>query len=159
MNYAAIINSPIGYLGIQLSSDFTHISHVDFLDNNHQQHLPQHPLAKKAVAEIQYYFQNPHAQFTIPLQLEGTELQQKVWHAMQKIPVGNTLTYSDLAINLNTSPRVIGNACRANPIPVFIPCHRIVAKNHLGGFFGSRSGRPIKMKAWLLEHEANFKKF
>lgn len=153
MNYAAIIDSPIGKIGIQLSPDFANISNVDFLDKKQSLQSPTHSLAKKAVAELEHYFNYPHTQFSVPLQAVGTQLQQQIWQAMQKIPVGKTLTYSDLATKLNTSPRVVGNACRANPIPLFIPCHRILGKSNLGGFSGAITGEPMIRKIWLLQHE------
>jgi methylated-DNA-[protein]-cysteine S-methyltransferase len=63
------------------------------------------------------------------------------------------MTYGELARQLNTSARAVGNACRANPIPLVIPCHRVVSKSDIGGFSGSRNGAPVKSKTWLLGHE------
>lgn len=73
----------------------------------------------------------------------GTEFQRAVWKAMRKIPRGQTLTYGDLAaaIGRPNAVRAVGTACGANPLPLFIPCHRVVAKNGLGGF---GSGLPWK---------------
>ncbi len=153
MEYAAIINSPIGHLGIKINKDNPSITGIDFLKTTRSQKTLNHPLIKNTVTELENYFSNPHFKFTIPLQADGTELQKKVWALMKKIPVGKTLTYSEIAEQLNTSPRVIGNACRANPIPLFIPCHRIVAKNNIGGFAGAINGELINMKMWLLAHE------
>ena len=85
--------------------------------------------------------------------MQGTPFQKKVWLALQKIPAGQVMTYGELAKQLKTSARAVGNACRANPMPLVIPCHRVVAKSGLGGFSGSQEGAPIKIKKWLLEHE------
>jgi methylated-DNA-[protein]-cysteine S-methyltransferase len=63
------------------------------------------------------------------------------------------MTYQELADKLQTSPRAIGNACRANPTPIIVPCHRIVAKSHMGGFAGDTQGKLLDIKKWLLEHE------
>ena len=153
MNYTAIINSPIGFLGILINDSHTNITRIDFLNKKHALKSSTIPLINQAIKELEKYFNNPHHIFTTPIQASGTALQQKIWSAMQKIPVGKTLSYSDLAEKIKTSPRVIGNACRANPIPLIIPCHRIVAKNHLGGFAGEIAGELINMKTWLLQHE------
>ena len=91
--------------------------------------------------------------FDVELQLKGTLFQKKVWQALQKIPAGQVVTYGELAKQLNTSARAVGNACRANPIPLLVPCHRVVSKTGLGGFAGSQSGAPMKIKRCLLEHE------
>lgn len=153
MNYAAIINSPIGHLGIQTNEQNSFITSINFLTKNIPLKSSSIPLINKTIIELENYFSNPHFIFTIPLHADGTELQKKIWHLMQKIPVGQTLSYSEIADKLNTSPRVVGNACRANPIPILIPCHRIVAKNHIGGFAGAIKGELINMKTWLLTHE------
>ena len=72
---------------------------------------------------------------------------------MQKIPYGKTKSYGELAQELKTSARAIGNACRHNPLPIIIPCHRIVAKNNLGGYNGATEGKMLNIKEWLLQHE------
>jgi methylated-DNA-[protein]-cysteine S-methyltransferase len=72
---------------------------------------------------------------------------------MLAIPPGRTRSYGDIAAELGSSARAVGNACRANPIPLFIPCHRVVAKHGLGGFGGQTRGRLPEIKAWLLRHE------
>ena len=85
----------------------------------------------------------------------GTPYQKKVWLALQQIPPGETKTYGDLANEINSNPRAIGNACRENPLPIIIPCHRIVAKNGIGGYAGKVDGNNIDIKQWLLKHEIN----
>jgi methylated-DNA-[protein]-cysteine S-methyltransferase len=85
--------------------------------------------------------------------LDGTDFQKRVWSELQKIPVGKVVTYGDLAKKLKTSPRAVGNACRANPILIIIPCHRVVGKNSLGGFSGQRAGKWLQIKEQLLKYE------
>lgn len=109
--------------------------------------------AKAIAHEIEAYFSNPHHKWTIPLKLKVTPFQQKVLAALQHIPVGSTLTYGELARQLKTSARAIGQACRRNPIPIVIPCHRVVAARGIGGFAGERKGEMIERKEWLLKHE------
>ena len=64
-----------------------------------------------------------------------------------------TRTYRDLAEQLGSVPRAVGQACRANPCPIVVPCHRVVAVKGLGGFAGDRAGRKLAIKRWLLRHE------
>ncbi|MDH5389435.1 MAG: methylated-DNA--[protein]-cysteine S-methyltransferase [Gammaproteobacteria bacterium] len=97
--------------------------------------------------------QLPDLAFHVELQSKGTLFQQKVWQALRQIPAGQVKTYGELAQQLNTSARAVGNACRANPIPLLIPCHRVVSKTGIGGFSGGRDGAPLKIKRWLLDHE------
>lgn len=105
-------------------------------------------------AEIAAYFKNPKHPFKIDIELKGTAFQLKVWKALQTIPSGKTLTYGELAKKLKTSARAIGQACRTNPIPIVVPCHRVVAANGIGGFTGKRQGEMVDVKAWLLKHES-----
>jgi methylated-DNA-[protein]-cysteine S-methyltransferase len=92
-------------------------------------------------------------QFDLPLELNGTEHQLKVWYALREIPSGQIQTYGGLAKSLHSSPRAIGQACGNNPIPIVIPCHRIVGKNGLGGFMHSTESKELNIKHWLLAHE------
>ena len=116
---------------------------------------PKSKQAKQACQQIHDYCskQLPNFEFDIELTVMGTPFQKKVWRALQQIPVGQVLTYGELAQQLKTSARAVGNACRANPIPLVIPCHRVVSKSGMGGFAGSRDGVPMKIKTWLLDHE------
>lgn len=93
--------------------------------------------------------------FTMPTALlqQGTEFQQKVWNALYQIPLGQTKTYGELAKELNTGSRALANACRKNPFPLIIPCHRVQAKTGIGGYAGASSGKLVNIKAALLKHE------
>jgi methylated-DNA-[protein]-cysteine S-methyltransferase len=115
-----------------------------------------HPITKKPnpiAQSVQRYFKHPMTPFTIKISPSGTDYQKKVWQALQKIPVGTVLTYGELAKKLHSSPRAIGQACKRNPVPIVIPCHRIVSQHDLGGFFGKTRGNLVTVKAWLLQHE------
>jgi methylated-DNA-[protein]-cysteine S-methyltransferase len=103
--------------------------------------------------ELAAYFADPAHRFRMPIRLSGTPFRQRVWSALGAIPVGQTRTYGELAAELGTSARAVGGACRANPCPIVVPCHRVVGSNGLGGFAGDTSGRKLAVKRWLLRHE------
>lgn len=146
--YQSVYDSPIGLLGIILEDQ--QIIAIDRLNADNQPHHPNHPAAKA----LQAYFANPRSELKIALNAKGTNFQQQVWQAMLNIPCGETRSYGEIAKLLNSSPRAVGNACRANPIPILIPCHRITAAHHLGGYSGATQGKKLAIKKWLLTHEA-----
>jgi methylated-DNA-[protein]-cysteine S-methyltransferase len=104
--------------------------------------------------QLAAYFEQASAGFDLPVSLVGTDFQQRVWAELRRIPSGETRTYGEIARRLGSGPRAVGQACRANPCPVVVPCHRVVAVNGLGGFSGDTSGRKLAVKRWLLQHEA-----
>lgn len=108
------------------------------------------PLLAAARAQLHDYFHAGLATFDLPLRPAGTAYQRRVWDAMLRIPRGQVRTYGDLARMIDSGPRPIGMACGRNPIPVVIPCHRVVASNGLGGYSG---GRGLPTKQALLELE------
>jgi len=103
--------------------------------------------------EILAYCRQPHFRFSVLTEPAGTPFQRRVWRAISAIPVGCTRTYSEVAAELGSSPRAVGGACRANPYPLLVPCHRVVALNGLGGFSGDTKGRLLAFKRRLLAHE------
>lgn len=107
------------------------------------------PLLVEAFAQLQAYFDRRLTRFDLPLDF-GTGLNAQVRRAMAAIPLGETRTYGELARILKTPAQVIGQACGANPIPILIPCHRILGAQGLGGF--SAPGG-VETKVWLLKHE------
>ena len=151
-------DTPIGEVAIKLNS---HCILSVTLCGKHkvkassQSCLPLTQLARQAEHTINAYFDNPATQFNLPLDYsKGTTFQQRVWHALNHIPCGSTLTYGQLATKLNSSAQAIGNACRSNPFPIVIPCHRIVSKTSLGGYAGKTQGHMLEIKQFLLNHEA-----
>lgn len=149
--YSCAIDSPLGKLGLTIVGST--LVGIQFLPSSTPLLVAQDLSARKIVAAIQNYFCNPKLQFKFKVQAQGTPLQQKIWRTLQKIPCGKTITYGELAQKISTSPRVIGNACRHNPIPIVIPCHRVVAKNTLGGYCGKTDNDFLKIKKWMLLHE------
>ncbi len=150
MRSKAVITSPCGRLCILGD---TQLEAIEFVSAKTKLITPTTPIAIETTKQIESYFKDPKFKFDLDLNLNVTDFQQRVLNAMLQIPVGQTRTYGELAQELNTSARAIGNACRRNPIPVVIPCHRIVAKNGIGGFSGEISEELIDRKQWLLQHE------
>lgn len=103
--------------------------------------------------ELAEYFRNSSHQFNLPLKPEGSAYQLRVWSALLNIPPGSTLTYGSLAEQLHSSARAIGQACKRNPLALFIPCHRVVGKTDMGGFMGTLNA--LDYKRALLRHESS----
>jgi len=115
---------------------------------------PQNAIAEKAFIQLQNYRENPDTRFDLPIRVEGNDLQRAVWLAMCAIPRGRTRTYGDIARDVGTDARTVGQACGDNRLPIVIPCHRVVAADGIGGFGHATSGYLIDVKRWLLAHEA-----
>lgn len=111
------------------------------------------PLLKKAKKQLEEYFEGKRKKFDLALRLNGTSFQNKVWKALLNIPYAKTCSYKDIAKNIgneNTS-RAVGNANNKNPLPIFIPCHRVIGSN--GKLIGYAGGLDIKIKLLELERE------
>jgi methylated-DNA-[protein]-cysteine S-methyltransferase len=109
------------------------------------------PIFHDTEVQLDEYFRGKRDSFSIPMILDGTEFQQKVWKQLQSIPFGETISYQELAerVGDKKKARAVGNANGKNPIPIIIPCHRVIAKDgSLGGFGG---GLPIKRHLLELE--------
>lgn len=149
--YDAVIDSPIGKLGIRLHGGS--VRQVEFLGDDIALRSATTPAARGVVAAICEYFKTGRYGNVLEMELEGTEFQRRVWKALQAIPAGQVTTYGALAEKLGSSARAVGNACRRNPVPLLVPCHRVVARNGLGGFAGDSDGRLVDIKKRLLAHE------
>jgi len=108
-------------------------------------------LLRAARTQLYAYFDRELTAFDLPLAPGGTAFQQRVWRALCAIPYGQTRSYAKLAASLRSAPRAVGQANAANPIPIIIPCHRVVAAHGLGGYSG---GDGLSTKRALLELEA-----
>jgi methylated-DNA-[protein]-cysteine S-methyltransferase len=115
---------------------------------------PKTSLAERAARQLERYREDPDARFDLPLLIEGTAFQRRLWAALCEIPRGKTLTYGALAELLGAEARAVGQACGDNRLPVVIPCHRVVAANGIGGFAHATGGYLLEAKRWLLMHEA-----
>ncbi len=151
MEYQAKLAVPFGVIGIRC--DDAALLGIDWLPATEKPQRATSAFAKTVCEQLLHYFENPDAKFNLPLKVDGTPHQQKVWQAMLAIPRGATRTYGDIASELKSAAQAVGQACGANPIPIIIPCHRIVAKSGLGGFMRHAHGTPLDIKRWLLAHE------
>lgn len=109
------------------------------------------PLLAEAARQLAAYFAGAMTEFDIPLSPPGTDYQKRVWWAMNEIPYGETWTYGELAKRADTVPRAVGGACGANPIPVILPCHRVLAANGKSGGYSGKGG--LMTKTALLDIE------
>ena len=106
--------------------------------------------AVEAVRQLELYFSGKLQVFDLPLAPRGTPFQQQVYAEMSAIPLGETLTYGDIADKLEVAPQPVGQACGSNPIPIIIPCHRVVGLEGLGGF-SAPGGVETKVKLLRFE--------
>lgn len=149
--YQAKLVAPFGVLGITCTENM--LTGIQFLAAEASPQPPASQMAKEICKQLSAYFVDPDFNFSLPLKLAGTDHQNKVWQSMCAIPRGQTLQYGELAKKLASSPRAVGQACGANPIPIIIPCHRVVSKIGMGGFAHQRDGYELDIKRWLLAHE------
>ncbi len=146
-----VMDSPIGFIGINTSKE--RVNGVEFLGRGSKSFPSDDPFAAEVARQLQGYFNGGLTEFSLPLRLQGTDFQIRVWNSLVMIKPGSVRSYGEIAQELNTSPRAVGNACRSNPVPVIIPCHRVVSASGIGGFAGTTGGRHLEIKRWLLNHE------
>lgn len=149
--YDVIINAPFGGVGIHVESDY--VVGIQLFPIQQSTREASHKFAQYIAHQISQYFMQAGSILDIPYAVSGTPFQKRVWKAISDIPAGEVLTYSELAEKVGSGPRAVANACGANRLPLLIPCHRVVAKNGLGGFMQGINGG-LKIKEWLLAHES-----
>ena len=150
------IESPIGPMSIVVDDDVAAIVEVRFAnsplhDGEGGPRDDEHPLLRQAARELDEYFAGERTDFDVPLAPSGTAFQLAAWSALTTIPYGETVRYGEQARRLGdiNKSRAVGAANGRNPIPVIVPCHRVIGSNgSLTGFGGG-----IEAKAWLLAHE------
>src|SRR5574340_1060400 len=152
LTYDAILAAPMCCLGACFTGDA--LTRLDFLPEGSDTSTRLDSRARQLSLELDAYWHNPAHAFELPFVPLGTPFQLRVWRALIDIPAGQTTTYGTLAKQLGTAARAVGQACGANPLPILIPCHRVVAASGLGGFMHAASGAPLDVKTWLLAHES-----
>ena len=152
MTHDAILPAPFGALAVRVNGE-TLIS-LEFLPPGTRSQASSLAFVKRIAQQLDGYYADPAYRFNLTLAPVGTEFRHKVWQALSNIPAGHTLTYGDIARQLASGPRAVGQAVGDNPIPIIIPCHRVIAADgSLGGFMHSRTGYSQHIKRWLLGHE------
>lgn len=138
------VKSPLGPL--TLIADAVRITALEWRDGRRN----GTPVLTQAATQLDAYFAGKQQDFTVPIRLTCSDFQRTVCAAMSAIPFGETRTYGDLAAQLGVPAQAIGQACGGNPIPILIPCHRVLGANGLGGYSGDGG---VETKVWLLRHE------
>ncbi len=150
--FSAVITAPFGALGIRAGDDA--LETIEFLPPGTATIAPDNALAQRAVDQLSAYFADPRTTFDLPLKPAGTEFQRRVWQAISAIPCGKVRAYGEVARDIASAARAVGQACGANPFPIVVPCHRVVAQGAIGGFAHARDGYLLDTKQWLLAHES-----
>lgn len=149
-HFDAVIAAPFGAIGVRAQDDF--LVGINLIPEPLEEKHSAVPFIQDVLRQIRQYLENPDTALIAPCAVKGTHFQKRVWQAIADIPNGRTLSYGELAQKVGSGPRAVANVCGANQVPLFIPCHRVVAKNGIGGFMqGDVNG--LKVKQWLLEHE------
>ncbi len=143
--------SPIGRLVLECDGDVL----VGIWLPNERRHARNDaddvpPVLKETASQLDEYFAGERTDFDVRMELDGTEFQREVWTELTRIPYGETISYGELArrVGRPSAPRAVGQANGRNPIPVIVPCHRVLASNGIGGYGGG-----LKVKRQLLAVE------
>ena len=140
------INTPVGHLSLIEDQDALVAVEWGAVANSDDS-----TLLLETKTQLNAYFDGRLTEFDLPLSPSGTAFQQQVWAEMRKIPYGKLRTYGDLAVAIGGSPRPVGGACGRNPIPIILPCHRVVGND--GEMAGYSGGRGVLTKQQLLRLE------
>ena len=142
----AVLETPLGRLGVhEEGGEITRLTWNAVAEGDRT------PVLDGAIRQLSAYFDGTLTRFDLPLRVEGSAFQRTVCDAMSAIPFGDTATYGDIAKATGNSAQAVGSACGANPIPIIIPCHRVMgAGGKLVGFSGAGG---VETKVWLLRHE------
>jgi methylated-DNA-[protein]-cysteine S-methyltransferase len=149
--FQAVVAAPGFCLGVRC--DETEILGLEFLPPRAER-SPANALAAEAVRQLNGYLADADFALLLPLRPAGTRFQRRVWDEIARIPSRQTKSYGDLARAIRSAPRAVGQACGANPYPLVVPCHRVIAANGgLGGFARQGGEFFLEVKRWLLSHE------
>ena len=151
--YRTSCPSPIGPL--EITGSDTALHRIDFRPDGFVIRKTAPPLLQKCKAELIEYFAGKRHDFTLPLDFHGTPFQQSVWQALTRIPYGEVVSYKAVAKSVRKPKafRAVGGANNKNPLPIVVPCHRVIGSN--GKMVGYGSG--IWRKEWLLAHERRYR--
>lgn len=143
------VDSPVGRLAIEADHDA--VTSVRWSNDDGAPDGSTTPVLEEAVRQLGLYFAGRLKRFDLPLAARGTDFQKKVWNMMCEIPFGGTATYGGMAMALGSGPRAVGMACGRNPLPIIVPCHRVLASGGKEGGFSGGRGLPTKRQLLALE--------
>lgn len=151
--FSAIVAAPFGAIGIR--SDAGVLRELVYLPPAYAPQAAADALAERAGAQVARYLLDPDFAFDLPLPDVGSAFQRRVWGAIAQIGRGRVRTYGQVARQIGSAARAVGQACGANPFPLIVPCHRVTAAGALGGFshHAEADGFHAGVKRWLLAHE------
>lgn len=144
--------APFGPIGLQLQEGI--LTRLDFILDQKRVLSDLDEKIQPYIAQLDAYFAGKLKTFTVPYKFTvGTPYQQKVWQQIAAIDYGQTKNYSEIAQNIESHARAVGQACGRNPVPIIVPCHRVLAKSGLGGFSQSTEKEMLNIKRSLLAIE------
>jgi len=152
--FDAVVRLPFGCVGVRTRGNF--VQAISFLPDDAECIHPATLLAGRVVGQLLAYCDDSLRSIDLPLAIEGTPFQTRVWSEIARISPGTTRSYGEIARCLNSAARAVGQACGDNRLPLAIPCHRVVAESGVGGFAHHRGGAHERIKRWLLMHEARY---
>jgi methylated-DNA-[protein]-cysteine S-methyltransferase len=150
-SFQAKLRAPFGVLGVRTSG--ARLAEIVFLRPGGAAVAPRDGVAERACAQLERYLADPEFHFDLPLAPCGTPFQRRVWSKIAAIVPGRTRSYGEIARELDSAARAVGQACGANPLPLVVPCHRVLAAGGIGGFAHHEEGFHLAVKRWLLAHE------
>jgi methylated-DNA-[protein]-cysteine S-methyltransferase len=149
--FDAVIALPFGPFGIRSAGEA--VCELHFLPPNTALQAPDDDTTRAVAAALIDWIDDPRRPVALPRVARGTSFQRRVWAEISAIPSGQTRTYGELAARLGSAAQAVGQACGANPYPLFVPCHRVTSARGLGGFANARDGWLLEVKRWLLQNE------
>jgi len=151
--FDAIVAAPFGGIGIR--TEAASVRELVYLPPHFAEKDATDTTAALAAEQVAQYLADPDFVFSLPLMAAGSAYQQRVWAAISAIARGTVRTYGQVARDIGSAPRAVGQACGANWFPLIIPCHRVTAAGGLGGFasHADENGFHLSVKRWLLRHE------
>ena len=147
------IESPVGHLALEADDDcVTSVRWASAAEGASRTGVPApYPVLKEAARQLDCYCTRKLRRIELPLAAHGTVHQKRVWAMMREIPFGETATYGGMAMALGSGPRAVGTACGRNPIPIIVPCHRVLGAGGKEGGFSGGQGLPTKRQLLAIE--------
>jgi methylated-DNA-[protein]-cysteine S-methyltransferase len=149
MTICCYVESPVGRLALEADGEVLTV--VRWASTGERTRDKPSPVLKEAGRQLDRYFARKLQHFELPLAAKGTDFQKSVWKMMCEIPYGETATYGGMAMALGSGPRAIGMACGRNPIPIIVPCHRVLGSGGKEGGFSGGQGLPTKRQLLAIE--------